>query len=142
LVIQLLFSATPESSIGGSGPIIGVLNMTINPKTSFSTIGYFIAPEYWSQGYATEAISASLSEYWELYPDGLPGSKRDGVNGRAHVDATVIAKNMGSVRVLQKCGFKLVSYEEVEDWHGGPNIVLDRYRFWKPDSLVDSPRTG
>ncbi|KAE9366289.1 acyl-CoA N-acyltransferase [Stipitochalara longipes BDJ] len=132
-VIQLLFHTASGNNVSGSGPVIGVLSMTINPKTSFPTIGYFISPEYWSKGYLTEAISASLAEYWELYPNGLPGSRCEGKDGRVHVDATVISKNVGSVRVLEKCGFELVAYEEVEDWHGGPNILLDRYRFWKPN---------
>ena len=106
--------------------------MTINPKTSLPTIGYFISPEYWSQGYITEAITAFLSEYWEVYPDGLPGGERDGEEGRNHVHARVIPMNVGSVRVLEKNGFELLGYDEVEDWHGGPNIQIAKYRIWKP----------
>lgn len=52
-------------------------------------VGYWIARDYWGRGIATDALSAFLSEILErpLY-------------------AHVAEHNLGSIRVLEKCGFQ------------------------------------
>jgi RimJ/RimL family protein N-acetyltransferase len=57
--------------------------------TAGREVGYWIAREYWGAGIATHALSAFLSEIVErsLY-------------------AHVAEHNLGSIRVLEKCGFQ------------------------------------
>jgi RimJ/RimL family protein N-acetyltransferase len=71
-------------------------------------VGYWLGRQYWGRGIATAALTAFLAEQSErpLY-------------------AGVLRTNVGSVRVLQKCGFKILS----EDQHGpdhDPEEVLLR----------------
>ena len=56
-------------------------------------IGYDLSPDYWGQGYMSEALRAVLSH----------GFERLKVN---RVDALVYVKNDRSIQLLQKLGFK------------------------------------
>jgi RimJ/RimL family protein N-acetyltransferase len=58
-------------------------------------LGYWIGQEYWGRGIATAALTALLGELTErpLYAD-------------------VLRTNVGSLRVLQKCGFRLLNEDE------------------------------
>lgn len=58
-------------------------------------LGYWIGREYWGRGIATAALTAFLGELTErpLYAD-------------------VLRTNVGSRRVLQKCGFRLLDEDE------------------------------
>lgn len=55
-------------------------------------VGYWIGSEHWGKGIATGALSAFLSEL-EIRP----------------LHAHVAAHNVGSIRVLEKCGFERIS---------------------------------
>jgi RimJ/RimL family protein N-acetyltransferase len=108
--------------------VIGFLLMA---RTSVASIGYEISSSYWNKGYLTGALSGFLSAYWKTHPEGLQGSKLD-ESGRVFVDATALENNAASLRVLEKAGFISVGQETVKDWYGGPDVVLRRYRVWKP----------
>lgn len=56
-------------------------------------VGYWLAQEYWHQGYATKALRQLL----QLIEPGM----------FARLQATVFDKNASSSKVLQKCGFTL-----------------------------------
>jgi RimJ/RimL family protein N-acetyltransferase len=101
-------------------------------KTSVATIGYEVSPSHWNKGYLTEALSGILDAYWKAYPQGLQGSKLD-ESGRVFVDATAMESNAASLRVLEKAGFVFVGQETEKDWYGGPDVVLKRFRIWKPE---------
>ncbi|KAH8589640.1 GNAT domain-containing protein [Bisporella sp. PMI_857] len=77
----------PHRMIG----IVGVYAFRPAPE-----IGYTFHPDVWGQGYATEAVKAFISLYWELRPS------VDAVEAKTDVE------NIGSIRVLSKCGFKNV----------------------------------
>ena len=64
-------------------------------------VGYWIGKPFWGRGIATAALEAYLAEE-ETRPL------------RAHVSD----RNRGSIRVLEKCGFRLVSRED-----GGDGVV-------------------
>lgn len=68
-------------------------------------VGYWIAQEHWGRGIATEAVSRFLSELTErpLY-------------------AGVAKGNAASLRVLEKCGFRVEGEEP-----GGVLLVLEGY---------------
>lgn len=56
-------------------------------------IGYDLSPDYWGQGYMSEALHAVLSHGFELM-------------GLNRIDALVYIQNKRSIQLLQKLGFK------------------------------------
>ncbi|KAJ3163099.1 hypothetical protein HDU86_002268 [Geranomyces michiganensis] len=87
------------------------------------TIGYMIRREDWGRGYATEALKGALDSYWRLprnvvdVEDDWPELKRyqtleqDG-SVREGLRAMIEVKNVGSKKVVEKCGFSLVEGKE------------------------------
>ena len=67
------------------------------PQDGVRLVGYWIGKEYWGKGVATRALAAFLQLVTErpLY-------------------AHVARHNVGSIRVLEKCGFNLERAESVE----------------------------
>jgi RimJ/RimL family protein N-acetyltransferase len=61
-------------------------------------VTYFIHREYEGRGYATEVVRAAVREGFE-------------VHGLATIGAFAKPANLGSIRVLEKCGFSLLRYE-------------------------------
>lgn len=59
-------------------------------------VGYWIGSEYWGKGVATEALSRFLGH----------------AEARRPLHAAVAKHNVGSIRVLKKCGFAMVVGEE------------------------------
>jgi RimJ/RimL family protein N-acetyltransferase len=55
-------------------------------------IGYWIGEAFWGRGVATEALRAFLAEHERTRP----------------ISAYVATENLGSMRVLEKCGFRRV----------------------------------
>jgi len=68
--------------------IIGVVGLTI-----WDMIHYVMHPKSWGCGYATEALKAFLTTMFELQPK------------RLSISGVVSGSNLGSRRVLEKCGF-------------------------------------
>jgi RimJ/RimL family protein N-acetyltransferase len=50
-------------------------------------------PDYWGQGYATEALNAFVNKVWEMLPE------------VEKLSALTDSENEGSKGVLRKCGF-------------------------------------
>jgi RimJ/RimL family protein N-acetyltransferase len=59
-------------------------------------VGYWIGREYWGKGIATEALSQFL----------------DHIEVHRPLYAVVAKHNVGSIRVLKKCGFTTVGEED------------------------------
>ena len=76
-----------------SGEVIGSIGIT--PKKTFGAFGYVINKKYWNQGYATEASTALLHFAQKKF-------------GLKKFRATCNTLNVGSRRVLEKCGMGLV----------------------------------
>lgn len=55
-------------------------------------VGYWLGSEYWGKGIATAALELFLAEHERRRP----------------LHAHVVSTNLGSIRVLEKCGFELV----------------------------------
>jgi RimJ/RimL family protein N-acetyltransferase len=60
-------------------------------------VGYWIGREYWGRGVATRALSEFLRE-----------------EPTRPLYAYVVVHNLGSIRVLQKCGFRQLAADESE----------------------------
>ena len=64
-------------------------------------IGYWIGRQYWGRGHATAAVAEYVAEV-----------------GSRPLDARVAEHNVGSIRVLAKCGFVIVGEEQ----HAGDRV--------------------
>ena len=77
------------------GQVAGSMLQWIDVDSGKPEVGYWIGREYWGRGVATHALSTFLEEV-EQRP----------------VYAHVAADNVGSRRVLEKCGFTVVGEAE------------------------------
>ncbi len=72
-------------------------NITSWPRDGKRFVGYWLGREFWGQGLATKALAELVAELDRpLY-------------------AEVATTNVGSVRVLEKCGFTVVGTETEQD---------------------------
>lgn len=79
--------------------IIGWGGLNVDPYESGwgTEVAYFFHPNYWSRGYATELVKASI-QY------GFSTLQLTEINAYVHI------RNHSSIRVLEKCGFRPVRY--------------------------------
>ena len=68
------------------------------PQDGARHVGYWIGRAHWGQGLATRALAA----YLELVTE-------------RPLHAQVVRHNVGSIRVLEKCGFRREHEERIED---------------------------
>jgi RimJ/RimL family protein N-acetyltransferase len=68
------------------------------PDTEGTLVGYWIGRPYWGKGVASRALALFLEEV-----DERP------------LHAYVVAHNVGSRRVLEKCGFRMVREQTIEE---------------------------
>jgi ribosomal-protein-alanine N-acetyltransferase len=81
---------------GGRSVVIGAAGYCGPPSADGTVeVGYSIAPEFETQGYATEIVHALVTRAWSI-----PVINR--------VIAHTQFNNLGSVKVLERCGFKVV----------------------------------
>ncbi len=73
------------------GDLVGAVGLTLSPHGRSAELGYWIGQPHWGQGLATEASAAILRYGFERL-------------GLRRVDATTLAYNKASVRVLEKIG--------------------------------------
>ena len=78
--------------------IIGFLNEVAKENNEIE-IGYFIAPNEWNKGYATEALKTAIEELFRI--------------GFDSVIAAHFENNLSSGRVMQKCSMKRIEKEEI-----------------------------
>lgn len=95
-----------------SGKVVGYVDVTdIDLKEKCGDLGYGIHKDYWGQGIATEVGQAMLEVLKE--------------DGFAYITATHDKNNLGSGRVMQKCGMTyMYSYEE--QWQPKNFLVVFR----------------
>lgn len=67
-------------------------------------MGYVIHPDYQGQGYATEAVRVVINELGEM--------------GFRKITAGLFEENIASRRVMEKCGIKLSSLVDEEEYKG------------------------
>lgn len=76
-----------------SGTFMGVVGLKLETGTP-PELGYWLGEPHWGRGYASEAVAALLDAVREA--------------GVATVKARALADNKGSIRVLEKAGFRFV----------------------------------
>ncbi len=75
-----------------SGRLIGSIGAAVQEDSSSCEIGYCVAPDFWNQGYATEACRAVIAYLFDC--------------GIQSIDALHDVRNPASGRVMQKCGMQ------------------------------------
>lgn len=102
---------------------VGSVGYTVTNDTPLGKLvhaGYFIYPQFWNQGYTTEAFQRVIAfAFLE--------------NNVYRITTGCLAENIGSERVMQKCGFvkegELIDYE----WHDGSIKTRLEYRLLKSE---------
>jgi ribosomal-protein-alanine N-acetyltransferase len=79
---------------------VGTLQATVTPD-SHAHIGYVLGPGSWGQGFATEACSWLVAALQQRFVLG-------------EILATVDVRNLRSVRVLERIGFRCIGTEPAE----------------------------
>lgn len=80
--------------ISEKGNEIGMISIQFsNPKYNSASIWYKLHPDFWNKGYATRAVSLLVKRGFEIY-------------NLHRIEAGCAIDNIGSQRVLEKCGFK------------------------------------
>lgn len=93
-----------EKQSGAATGVCGFHCLELDPDRPLTAeVGYLFLPQFFGKGYATQALKATLEYGAEL--------------GIKHWQAVVTEGNLGSCRVLEKCGFHWV-----ERQHNGYQI--------------------
>jgi ribosomal-protein-alanine N-acetyltransferase len=101
----------------GESQIIGWAGLQYLPELDETEVGYLLNRPFWGKGYATEAAHASLQFGFENF-------------AFDHLIALVHPDNLGSRRVLEKCGMTYVENKVL--W----GLEMRRYRLEKVDFQV------
>ena len=100
---------------------VGSIGYTVMKDTPVGKIvgaGYFIYPKFWGKGYTTEAFQRVLEFAFSE-------------NNVYRVSTGCLAENIGSERVMQKCGL-IKEAEHIDyEWHDGKMKTRLEYRFLK-----------
>jgi RimJ/RimL family protein N-acetyltransferase len=100
---KILASDGVTKTVLFEGEVAG--NIVIFDRDGKRLVGYWIGREFWGKGLATRALAELLTEETER-----------------PLHAYVATSNLGSVRVLEKCGFTLVSRDTEFDETLGEEI--------------------
>jgi ribosomal-protein-alanine N-acetyltransferase len=102
------------------GVIIGTVSCARTVDPTEVSVGYDIAPSYWGQGYATEALSTAV-EHLLSVPDVQ----------RVCADTTV--EHLASRRVMEKAGLRWQRDEF--DEHDGRKVKFAHYAIDRPEPI-------
>lgn len=104
--LRLRYNLIVQARKGGEA--VGSVGLHVidgGPAGAHYGLGYFIRRDLWNRGYATEAVRAALDFIFSG-------------NG-CRVSASCLAENLGSRRVLEKCGFSQEGLLKKHTWHDG-----------------------
>ena len=89
--------------------LIGFINEVVSYNDTIE-LGYLITPKEWNKGYATEALSAMISEVFRM--------------GYKVVECGHFEENPASGRVMQKCGMHKIAKTETIEYAGTKHLCL------------------
>ncbi|KAL4873786.1 GNAT domain-containing protein [Aspergillus spectabilis] len=89
-------------------------------------LGYMFVPSVWGKGYATEAVRGFVRWWFEFSEDYFASHSNDDDNDGVY--AVVAKENGPSLRVMEKCGFRV--HGEGKDEHG---TEIVEYRISRSD---------
>lgn len=97
---------------------IGYTVISNTPAGKHVGAGYFVYPKFWNKGYTTEAFQRVIE--FAFFD-----------NDVYRISTGCLAENIGSERVMQKCGF-IKEAEHVDyEWHDGKLKTRLEYRLLK-----------
>jgi ribosomal-protein-alanine N-acetyltransferase len=109
-----------------TGSFIGTTGYTVTKLTPIGKVvemGYFILPEYHSQGYMTEAVNEVIQFAFDR-------------NDVYRIGIGCLSENRASERVIQKCGFIKEAEYKSYTWHDGRMKDRVEYRMLKTEWLT------
>ncbi|MEL7302391.1 MAG: GNAT family N-acetyltransferase [Pseudomonadota bacterium] len=114
--------AAPEVHSDGEAarPLVGLVSL--RPTDGVLRLGYYVDPSAWGRGLATSACRLAVSEAFRRHP-------------ATTVEAGVFEDNPGSIRVLEKLGFRQVEGKLEECVEKARPVASRLYRL-TPDEWV------
>lgn len=109
------------------GPVIGIIELkSLSPNVT--QLHYAMAASHWGRGLMTEAVRNVIEWTYTNHPT------------VTRIETTVMPENVGSARVLEKCGFERTA--EIEQrWEKSPDPVrLWQYALEYPPALLGIPQ--
>lgn len=106
-----------------SGRQLGSVGYTVEERTPVGKLvhaGYFYLPEFWGQGYGTEAMGEVIRFAFE----------EDGVY---RLSTGCLAENRGSERIMRKCGMVKEAERPGWTWHDGEMKTRREYRLLREE---------
>lgn len=101
-----------------TGELIGMIDV-VGYDAGNPVIGYCSGPDYWGNGYMTEALRAVTQELF--------------AQGYAEIVIEAVAENIGSNRVIEKAGFTYTRTRQEKLSQRKPDIVMiHSYRLKRP----------
>ena len=88
-------------------------------------LGYALAPCYHGQGYMTQALQAAMAELFQL--------------GYREVVCGAFSENAASMRVMEKCGMKRITFTEDIEYRGKPHLCI---YYTKENDYAKIPLSG
>ena len=108
----------------GTDRVIGVIEF--NSGGAVGSVHYAMAQPHWNRGLMTEAVQKMLQWAFETYP------------ALTEVRTTVVVENIGSRRVLEKCGMHYLQTVQ-EQWEKQTGAVsLAEYSVLRGQNVVDT----
>ena len=89
--------------------LIGFINEVTRENDTIE-LGYLITPKQWNKGYATEALSATISEVFRM--------------GYKVVECGHFEENPASGKVMQKCGMQKIAKTESIEYAGATHLCV------------------
>jgi RimJ/RimL family protein N-acetyltransferase len=132
-LVGMVFSIREEGEGGeGEDRLIGTIGVRLT-KSELSEgeqfeIGYMFVPSAWGKGYATEAVRGFVRWWFEFSGDYFTSHSHSNHGDIDGVYAVVAKENGPSLRVMEKCGFRV--HGEGKDEHG---TVIVEYRISRSD---------
>lgn len=108
------------------GTQIGSVGYTVNDRTPLGKLvgaGYFYLPEFWRQGYGSEALERVLE--FAFMEDGV-----------YRFSTGCLAENRGSEGVMIKCGLIKEAEKPDWEWHDGRMKTRLEYRLLRDEYLA------
>ena len=104
-----------------TGPVIGAIEFRVSAP-ELGRLDYAIAASHWGRGLMTEAVHVVASWAFAAIPT------------ITRIESAAVPENVGSWRVLEKCGFERIG-ETTERWMKQSDPVrLWHYRLARPES--------
>ena len=93
--------------------LIGGIDVVGYEENHVPVIGYDLSRKYWNHGYMTEAFKALLSYLFSL--------------GHQEVRIDAMIENIGSIRVIEKCGGIFLKKEALYRPLKGDTVYINKY---------------